>query len=336
MFGRLGLRDIDLNLHHILEAGVPVEAVAGAVAAPGCGCRWCPAAGAISSTTRRRSTTPSRRSRGRSRSGPSSASRRCGCSSAGSDARTIRRRRQTSSARNLSRLSMRHPGVRFVFENHDGASLDPVVCREILDRVARPNIRMNFDPINFAKAGVDPAAAPGRRSARRRPRPPEGARARRVSANSASATSIWGRWSNRSSRRDTRDVLPSSTRAASTAHCGCTGASSGRGPCWATEVQSSTIADPHVAIAIHVQRRVYAPVSGADGGRRAARPRQHAGRLQAEADPADGAHLQLHLGLRRPVRDVQQLEARRSQVGHDARAARAGDATIRSGARSRT
>jgi sugar phosphate isomerase/epimerase len=34
-----------------------------------------------------------------------------------------------------------------------------VVCREILDRVSRPNIRMNFDPINFAKAGVDPAAA---------------------------------------------------------------------------------------------------------------------------------------------------------------------------------
>ena len=42
------------------------------------------------------------------------------------------------------------------------------------------------------------------------------------------------------------------------------------------------------------------------------------------ADPADGPHLQLHLGLRRPVHDVQQLEARRSQVGHDARAARAG------------
>ena len=52
-----------------------------------------------------------------------------------------------------------HPEASFVFENHDGASLDPGVCREILDRVGRPNIRMNFDPINFAKAGVDPAAA---------------------------------------------------------------------------------------------------------------------------------------------------------------------------------
>ncbi|HXI32078.1 MAG TPA: TIM barrel protein, partial [Vicinamibacterales bacterium] len=47
----------------------------------------------------------------------------------------------------------------FVFENHDGASLDPDVTVEVLGLVARPNIRMNFDPINFAKAGVDAADA---------------------------------------------------------------------------------------------------------------------------------------------------------------------------------
>ena len=35
VLGVLGLRDIDLNLYHILEAGVPVSAVAGAVAAHG-------------------------------------------------------------------------------------------------------------------------------------------------------------------------------------------------------------------------------------------------------------------------------------------------------------
>ena len=39
----------------------------------------------------------------------------------------------------------------FNFENHDGASLHPEVCREILQRVDRPNIRMNFDPINFER-----------------------------------------------------------------------------------------------------------------------------------------------------------------------------------------
>jgi sugar phosphate isomerase/epimerase len=47
----------------------------------------------------------------------------------------------------------------FVFENHDGASLHPEVCLEILERVDRPNIWMNFDPINFAKVHVDPMAA---------------------------------------------------------------------------------------------------------------------------------------------------------------------------------
>jgi sugar phosphate isomerase/epimerase len=60
---------------------------------------------------------------------------------------------------NLTRLSGAHPEMLFVLENHDGASLHPEVCREILDRVGRPNIRMNFDPINFAKAGAAPIDA---------------------------------------------------------------------------------------------------------------------------------------------------------------------------------
>jgi sugar phosphate isomerase/epimerase len=60
---------------------------------------------------------------------------------------------------NLRRLSDRHPDTTFVFENHDGASLVPDICRDVLATVDRPNIRMNFDPINFARAGVDPAHA---------------------------------------------------------------------------------------------------------------------------------------------------------------------------------
>ena len=59
------------------------------------------------------------------------------------------------------------------------------------------------------------------------------------------------------------------------------------------------------------------------GRRRPARPRQYLRQREAPRDPADGADLQLHLGLRRPVHDVQQLEVGRSQVGHDARPARA-------------
>ena len=57
-------------------------------------------------------------------------------------------------ARNLQDLSARHPEIFFVLENHDGASRRPEVCREILDRTDRPNVRMNFDPINFDRIGV--------------------------------------------------------------------------------------------------------------------------------------------------------------------------------------
>jgi sugar phosphate isomerase/epimerase len=62
-------------------------------------------------------------------------------------------------ADNLRRLSDRYQDTMFVFENHDGASLVPEICRDVLTRVDCANIRMNFDPINFARAGVDPAAA---------------------------------------------------------------------------------------------------------------------------------------------------------------------------------
>jgi sugar phosphate isomerase/epimerase len=159
VLGALGLRDIDLNLHHILEAGVPVSAVAGAVAAHGLRLHvvsggWCDffhAAPEIDETFRsvarqvaigaELGVSMLRLFFGRLRYedySPAKADLVCA---------------------NLSRLSDAHPGVVFVFENHDGASLHPEVCRSILERVARPNIRMNFDPINFAKAGVDPAAA---------------------------------------------------------------------------------------------------------------------------------------------------------------------------------
>ena len=67
--------------------------------------------------------------------------------------------RLTLVAGNLERLSDAHPDVVFAMENHDGASLDPRICAEILGRVARPNIVMNFDPINFARRGADPMAA---------------------------------------------------------------------------------------------------------------------------------------------------------------------------------
>src|SRR5262249_24200237 len=63
-------------------------------------------------------------------------------------------------AGNLSRLTDRHPDVAFVMENHGrGASSDPDVCAEILQRIGRANARMNFDPINVDNAGVDSTRA---------------------------------------------------------------------------------------------------------------------------------------------------------------------------------
>jgi sugar phosphate isomerase/epimerase len=159
VFGRLGLRDIDLNLHHILETGASVADVAASAAANGLRLwvlsgGWCDFYDAppeidetFVSVARQVSIADSlgitclRLFFGRlARSDYSPAAR-------------------DTIVANLTRLAGAHPHVTFVFENHDGASLDPAVTVEVLERVARPNIRMNFDPINFAKAGVDPMTA---------------------------------------------------------------------------------------------------------------------------------------------------------------------------------
>jgi sugar phosphate isomerase/epimerase len=159
VFARLGLLDLDLNLHHLIEVGVPVEEVMAALAAnaqrvwvlAGGWCDFFDAAPEIDRTWRsidrqveiaRRLDVPAIRlffgRLARSAYGPAA--------------------RDTIVA-NLQRLSARHPQTLFAFENHDGASLVPDVCREVLAGADRPNIRMNFDPINFEKAGVSAADA---------------------------------------------------------------------------------------------------------------------------------------------------------------------------------
>jgi sugar phosphate isomerase/epimerase len=60
----------------------------------------------------------------------------------------------TTIAGNMRRLGDLYSDLLFVFENHDGASSRPDVCRQILEAVDRPNVRLNFDPINFEHAGV--------------------------------------------------------------------------------------------------------------------------------------------------------------------------------------
>jgi sugar phosphate isomerase/epimerase len=159
VFARLGLTDLDLNLHHFIEGDLTMDTAAAAVAANGqrvwvASGGWCDffheAPGADRTFE--------------------SVSRQVELAR-GLGARTLRlffgRLPRASYdqvaarviADNLRRLSDRHPDTLLVFENHDGASLVPEICSDVFTTVDRPNIRMNFDPINFARAGVDPAAA---------------------------------------------------------------------------------------------------------------------------------------------------------------------------------
>lgn len=155
VFARLGLVDIDLNLHHFIEGGEPIEGVLEAadrhgLRIPVASGGWCDffhrapdVEGTFASIDRQVALI-----------------RQLG----------IRHLRlffgrlsyehyspqalQTIRA-NLLRLSDAYPDLALMFENHDGASGHPEVCREILMAVDRPNIRMNFDPINFEHVGVD-------------------------------------------------------------------------------------------------------------------------------------------------------------------------------------
>lgn len=159
VFGRLGLNDVDLNLHHLIETGVTARSVVAAADAAAVRIRavsggWCDFfhEGAEAQKT------------------DQSVDRQV-MIAAELGARILRLffgrldRPEYSPvhldvvSRNLLRLSDRHPEMLFVFENHDGASLRPEMCGEVLQRVDRENIRMNFDPINFERAGVDSLAA---------------------------------------------------------------------------------------------------------------------------------------------------------------------------------
>jgi sugar phosphate isomerase/epimerase len=159
VFGRLGLRDIDLNLHHVIEKGVTLAEVATAVAGnslrmyvlSGGWCDFYHAAPRIEETFE----SVARQVRMADALGVDRVRLFFGRLPRKDYGRAARER----VVANLIRLSDTHPHITFVFENHDGASLDPEVTVEVLGLVARPNIRMNFDPINFAKVGVDPMAA---------------------------------------------------------------------------------------------------------------------------------------------------------------------------------
>jgi sugar phosphate isomerase/epimerase len=155
IFGRLGLNDVDLNLHHVIEVGVPADEIA--KQAGRCGLRihglaggWCDffdAAPKIETTFA-------------SVDRQVDIARVFGVSIIRLFFGRLTRDDYTPAARdtaiaNLRTLSDRHPSMRFMIENHgNGASGYPEVCGEILAGVDRPNIRMNFDPINFEHIGL--------------------------------------------------------------------------------------------------------------------------------------------------------------------------------------
>jgi sugar phosphate isomerase/epimerase len=155
VFARLGWRDVDVNLWPFMEEGVSIETAADALGRNGqradvVSGGWCDffePAPAIDETfasvarqvgfARRLGATHLRLFFGRLATADFSRARFdliCG---------------------HLRRLSEIHGDVTFVFENHGrGASGQPATCAEILTAVDRPNVRMNFDPINAEHAGT--------------------------------------------------------------------------------------------------------------------------------------------------------------------------------------
>jgi len=154
IFARLGWRDLDLNLNHIVERGLDVHAVAHALETNGqrvpiASGGWCDffeeGAGAdrtVASVERQ-----------------VALARRFGAERlrlffGRLPVERYSDRAAQTCARHLRQLADRHADLGFVIENHDGASSRPEVCRAILDAVGRPNVRLAFDPVNFEHRGV--------------------------------------------------------------------------------------------------------------------------------------------------------------------------------------
>jgi sugar phosphate isomerase/epimerase len=156
VFARLGLCDLDLNLGHLVEGDTPVDAVARALATNGqrvwmVSGGWCDFY----------HDGPQLEETLRSVDRQVGLARQLGVATLRLFYGRLPREDWGPAAldvigRNLSRLSDCYGDMTFVFENHGhGAASQPEMCRAVLDRVDRLNVRMNFDPVNFEHAGVD-------------------------------------------------------------------------------------------------------------------------------------------------------------------------------------
>jgi L-ribulose-5-phosphate 3-epimerase len=159
IFSRLGLRDLDLNLNHLIERGVAVDDVLRALAenhqhvwiVSGGWCDFFDGEPKIQETFR-------------SVARQVAMARAFGMVTLRLFFGRLAYERYSDDARatvveNIRHVADKYPDILFVFENHDGASSYPSVCRQILEDVDRPNARLNFDPVNFEHRGVDSLAA---------------------------------------------------------------------------------------------------------------------------------------------------------------------------------
>ncbi len=154
VFSRLGLYDLDLNLNHLVEGGVALDDVSAALAGNGqrvwmVSGGWCdffdPA--------------PKIQETFASVARQVAMARALGVDRLRLFFGRLGRRDYGPGARdlivaNIRKLCDAHPDMHFNFENHDGASSRPEICRDILERVDRLTARLNFDPVNFEHAGV--------------------------------------------------------------------------------------------------------------------------------------------------------------------------------------
>jgi len=159
VFARLGMRDLDLNLNHFVERGFNVDDVRRALAANGqrvwiASGGWCDffdSEPKIAQTF-----TSVARQVGMARS--------FGVNMLRLFFGRLTYEEYSPEALKTIVANMRHvadadPDMHFIFENHDGASSYPHVCREVLERVDRRNCRLTFDPINFEHRGVNSVEA---------------------------------------------------------------------------------------------------------------------------------------------------------------------------------
>ena len=156
VFARLGMCDLDVNLSHLIDGGVPVDEVVRALAANGQRV-WIVSGGWCDFFHREDHIAETFESVERQ----VQLARRLGVAKLRLFYGRLPLEDWSSAALdviagNLLRVSDRYADMIFMLENHGtGASGHPEICRDVLTRVDRPNVRMNFDPINFEHAGVD-------------------------------------------------------------------------------------------------------------------------------------------------------------------------------------